>query len=77
LIKLFASVLCLPRPLPDLIPRRRLAGEDSVLDDLRKVHSHQDKIQAGTEDEQLTYCFSGRDFRLTDVAGRVIHDIIA
>ena len=27
--------------------------------------------------EQLTYSYSGRDFRLTDVAGTVIHDIIA
>ncbi|NNL31423.1 MAG: DUF1501 domain-containing protein [Gemmatimonadetes bacterium] len=26
---------------------------------------------------QLTYNYSGRDFRLTDVAGELIHDIIA
>jgi hypothetical protein len=27
--------------------------------------------------EKLTYCYSGRDFRLTDVHGKVMHDIIA
>ncbi|TDI68065.1 MAG: DUF1501 domain-containing protein, partial [Bacteroidetes bacterium] len=26
--------------------------------------------------EQLTYRFQGRDFRLTDVHGKVVHDII-
>jgi len=31
----------------------------------------------GLNHEQLTYRYSGRDFRLTDVYGRVIHDIIA
>jgi len=31
----------------------------------------------GLEHEKLTYRFNGRDFRLTDVAGEVIHDIIA
>jgi Protein of unknown function (DUF1501) len=31
----------------------------------------------GIDHEQLTYRYSGRDFRLTDVAGNVIHDIIA
>jgi hypothetical protein len=31
----------------------------------------------GIDHENLTYPYSGRDFRLTDVAGRVIHDIIA
>ena len=29
------------------------------------------------DDEQLVYRYSGRDFRLTDVHGRVMHDIIA
>ncbi|HBE72287.1 MAG TPA: hypothetical protein DDW52_29485, partial [Planctomycetaceae bacterium] len=27
--------------------------------------------------ERFTYRYAGRDFRLTDVHGRVIHDIIA
>ena len=31
----------------------------------------------GIDHERLTYRYSGRDFRLTDVHGRVIHDIIA
>jgi uncharacterized protein (DUF1501 family) len=31
----------------------------------------------GLDHEKLTYRFSGRDFRLTDVAGRVVSDVIA
>lgn len=31
----------------------------------------------GIDHERLTYRYSGRDFRLTDVYGRVVHDIIA
>jgi hypothetical protein len=31
----------------------------------------------GIDHEKLTYKYSGRDFRLTDVTGSVIHDIIA
>ncbi|BCX48827.1 sulfatase [Haloferula helveola] len=31
----------------------------------------------GFDHEQLTYRYSGRDFRLTDVHGRVVHDLIA
>ena len=31
----------------------------------------------GLDHEKLTYRFNGRDFRLTDVAGKVINDIIA
>jgi hypothetical protein len=31
----------------------------------------------GIDHEKLTYRASGRDFRLTDVSGKVIHDIIA
>ncbi len=27
--------------------------------------------------ERLTYRYSGRDFRLTDVAGNVVHEIVA
>ena len=30
----------------------------------------------GLDHTQLTYRYAGRDFRLTDVFGRVIHDII-
>jgi hypothetical protein len=31
----------------------------------------------GLDHEQLTYRHSGRDYRLTDVAGRVVDSIIA
>ena len=31
----------------------------------------------GLDHERLTYRYAGRDFRLTDVSGKVIHDIIA
>jgi uncharacterized protein (DUF1501 family) len=31
----------------------------------------------GLDHEKLTYRYSGRDFRLTDVSGNVIHDILA
>ena len=33
--------------------------------------------QMGIEHTQLTYKFQGRDFRLTDVAGTVVKDILA
>ncbi|MBS1609332.1 MAG: DUF1501 domain-containing protein, partial [Bacteroidetes bacterium] len=33
--------------------------------------------QLGFDHEQFTYPSQGRPFRLTDVAGRVIHEIIA
>jgi hypothetical protein len=31
----------------------------------------------GLDHEKLTYRYSGRDFRLTDVHGHVVHEIIA
>ena len=31
----------------------------------------------GIDHTKLTYRYSGRDFRLTDTAGQVVHDIIA
>ena len=31
----------------------------------------------GIDHERLTYRFQGRDFRLTDVHGNVVHDILA
>ena len=31
----------------------------------------------GLDHEQLTYRHNGRDFRLTDVHGRVVHDVLA
>jgi hypothetical protein len=32
--------------------------------------------QLGIDHEKLTYRYAGRDFRLTDVAGRVIQEIV-
>ena len=37
----------------------------------------EDPAPLGIDHTKLTYNYSGRDFRLTDVAGEVIHDIIA
>jgi len=31
----------------------------------------------GLDHERLTFRYAGRDFRLTDVHGHVVHDIIA
>ena len=31
----------------------------------------------GFDHEKLTYRYAGRDFRLTDVYGNVVHDLIA
>ena len=31
----------------------------------------------GLDHEKLTYRYAGRDFRLTDVAGRVVREILA
>jgi len=46
-----------------------------------KVHIHDFQATLmhllGFDHERLTYRFQGRDFRLTDVHGKVVHDIIA
>ena len=34
-------------------------------------------ILMGFDHEKLTYRYSGRDFRLTDVHGEIIHDLLA
>ena len=45
-----------------------------------KIHIHDLQAtilhQMGIDHEKLTYKFQGRDFRLTDVHGKVVHDII-
>ncbi|MEO2032893.1 MAG: DUF1501 domain-containing protein [Planctomycetaceae bacterium] len=45
----------------------------------KHVHDLQATIlhQLGLDHERLTYRFQGRDFRLTDVHGNVLHDVIA
>jgi uncharacterized protein (DUF1501 family) len=46
-----------------------------------KVHMHDLHATIlhllGLDHEKLTYRYAGRDFRLTDVYGRVVHDILA
>jgi uncharacterized protein (DUF1501 family) len=46
-----------------------------------KVHFHDLHAtilhQLGLDHERLTYRYAGRDFRLTDVHGEVVHDILA
>ncbi len=50
-----------------------------VAENLVSVHDYQATIlnQLGLNHEKLTYRHAGRDFRLTDVHGKVLHDIIA
>ncbi len=51
-----------------------LAVEDKVhMHDLHATILH----LLGLDHERLTYRYAGRDFRLTDVYGRVVHDIVA
>jgi hypothetical protein len=53
-------------------------GHHAVQD---KVHMHDLHATAlhllGMDHERLTHNYAGRNFRLTDVAGRVVHDIIS
>jgi hypothetical protein len=52
-------------------------GHEAVTD---KVHMHDLHATLlhllGMDHERLTYRYAGRDFRLTDVAGRVVHEIM-
>ena len=49
------------------------------IEDEKHVHDLQATLlhQMGLDHERLTYRFQGRDFRLTDVHGRVLHDLLA
>ena len=53
-------------------------GHHAVQD---KVHMHDLHATAlhllGMDHERLTFNYTGRPFRLTDVAGRVVHEILA
>ena len=51
----------------------------SGIKDRIHIHDLQATIlhQMGIDHEKLTYQFQGRDFRLTDVHGHVVHDILA
>ena len=53
-------------------------GHTAVVD---RVHMHDLHATVlhllGLDHERLTYRYAGRDFRLTDVHGEVVHEIIA
>jgi hypothetical protein len=51
----------------------------SVIENPVHVHDLQATIlhQLGIDHERLTYRFQGRNFRLTDVHGKVVHDLLA
>lgn len=55
--------------------RFRVASDQAHVHDLHATILHQ--MGLDLDHEGLTYFHSGRDFRLTDVHGRVLHDIIA
>jgi hypothetical protein len=53
-------------------------GYKAVQDKLQIHDLHATMLHLlGMDHEQLTFRFSGRDMRLTDVHGKVIHDILA
>ena len=51
----------------------------SAVEDRVHVHDMNATILhlMGLDHEKLTYRYSGRDYRLTDVHGNVVHDLIA
>jgi len=51
----------------------KVSQDQVLLHDLHATILH----LMGFDHKQLTYRYSGRDFRLTDVHGQVIHDILA
>ena len=57
------------------------SDEHGILADRDTVHTHDLNATMlhllGIDHERLTYRHAGRDFRLTDVHGEVIHDVIA
>ena len=79
----FAFLDCIePEPMPAAIdfyfefssPYGYFAAEDKVhIHDLHATILH----LMGLNHEQLTFRYSGRDFRLTDVHGRVVEELIA
>lgn len=53
-------------------------GHEAVTDRMHMHDVHATILHLlGLDHERLTYRFAGRDFRLTDVAGRVVHEIFA
>lgn len=53
-------------------------GHHAVVDKVHMHDLHATLLHAlGLDHEKLTYRYAGRDFRLTDVYGHVVHDILA
>lgn len=53
-------------------------GHHAVLDKVHMHDLHATVLHAlGLDHERLTYRYAGRDFRLTDVYGHVVHDLFA
>jgi len=53
-------------------------GHHAIVDKIHMHDLHATLLHAlGLNHEALTYRYAGRDFRLTDVHGRVVHDIFA
>jgi uncharacterized protein (DUF1501 family) len=53
-------------------------GHKAVIDKVSVNDLHATILHLlGINHEKLTYRYNGRDFRLTDVAGEVVHSIIA
>jgi len=53
-------------------------GHHAVVDKVHMHDLHATLLHAlGLNHEALTYRYAGRDFRLTDVHGRVVHDLFA
>ena len=53
-------------------------GHEAVVDKMHMHDLHATILHAlGLDHEQLTYRFAGRDFRLTDIEGRVVREIFA
>ncbi len=52
-------------------------GENDRLEAYPTIFSQPLRHQMGFDHKRLTYRYSGRDFRLTDVQGRVVRDLIA
>ena len=61
-----------------LSSQSNLAGYKAVIDRLEIHDLHATMLHLlGVDHQQLTYRYQGRDFRLTDVHGEVVHQIIA
>jgi hypothetical protein len=53
-------------------------GHHAVVDKVHMRDLHATLLHAlGLDHEKLTYRYAGRDFRLTDVSGNVVHDLFA